>query len=96
MVCTFPTSVDRSLFVGNPLISPETSSSHRLLVMAVIGGVVLVTLIGLGVYGLIVGPPRGSSSATSSGGSSARLTPEQQQWVPQAELAKLAKIALRA
>lgn len=33
------------------------SSSRRLLVMAVIGGIVLVTLVGVGIYGLIVGPP---------------------------------------
>ncbi|MFV0257473.1 MAG: hypothetical protein ACK5PP_03350 [Acidimicrobiales bacterium] len=37
-------------------MSPE-SSSRRLLVMAVIGGIVLVTLVGVGIYGLIVGPP---------------------------------------
>lgn len=38
-------------------MSSESSSSRRLLIMVAIGGIVLVTLIGVGNYGLIVGPP---------------------------------------
>lgn len=38
-------------------MSSESSSSRRLLIMVAIGVVVLVTLIGVGIYGLIVGPP---------------------------------------
>lgn len=51
------------------------SSSRRLLVMAVIGGIVLVTLIGVGIYGLIVGPPDHDHQSTPTTTTPSESTP---------------------